>query len=55
MFQSQFGPEPWLKPRTATVLEELAAQAVRRTATLAPGFVADCLQTLEELGIRGVS
>ena len=55
MFQSQFGPEPWLKPRTATVLEELPAQAVRRTVILAPGFVADCLQTLEELGIRGVS
>ena len=52
-FQSQFGPEPWLKPQTESVLAELAASGVRRVAVITPGFAADCLETLEEIKVRG--
>jgi ferrochelatase len=52
-FQSRFGPAKWLEPATDTTLAALAAQGVRRVAILAPGFSADCLETLEELAIRG--
>ncbi|WP_179640888.1 ferrochelatase [Sphingomonas guangdongensis] len=52
-FQSRFGPAKWLGPATDTVLAELAASGTRRVAILAPGFSADCLETLEELAIRG--
>lgn len=50
-FQSRFGREPWLQPYTDVVALELAKSAPR-VAVLAPGFAADCLETLEELGIR---
>lgn len=50
-FQSRFGREPWLQPYTDVVALELASRAPR-VAVLAPGFAADCLETLEELGIR---
>lgn len=52
-FQSRFGPAKWLGPATDTTLAELAAKGVKRVAIVAPGFSADCLETLEELAIRG--
>jgi len=52
-FQSRLGRTPWIRPFTDVVLPELAARGVRRLAVLSPSFVADCLETLEELGIRG--
>ncbi|MES2494524.1 MAG: ferrochelatase [Pseudomonadota bacterium] len=52
-FQSRFGRARWLEPSTETVLEKLAQDGVRRLAVIAPGFSADCLETLEELAIRG--
>jgi protoporphyrin/coproporphyrin ferrochelatase len=51
-FQSRLGRTPWLKPYTDLLLGELAAKGVRRLAVLCPAFVADCLETLEEIGIR---
>ena len=52
-FQSRFGRAKWLEPATDTVLEELGKAGTRRLAIAAPGFSADCLETLEELAIRG--
>jgi ferrochelatase len=52
-FQSRFGPAKWLTPATDTVLEELGAKGVKKVAIFAPGFSADCIETLEELAIRG--
>jgi len=52
-FQSRFGPAKWLGPATDETLEALPGQGVRKVAVLAPGFSADCLETLEELAIRG--
>lgn len=52
-FQSRFGPAKWLGPATDEVLVELAKAGKRRVAIFAPGFSADCLETLEELAIRG--
>jgi ferrochelatase len=52
-FQSRFGAAKWLEPATDTTLAELARQGVRRVAVVAPGFSADCLETLEEMAIRG--
>ena len=52
-FQSRFGRAKWLEPATDTVLAAYPAQGVTRLAIAAPGFSADCLETLEELGIRG--
>jgi ferrochelatase len=51
-FQSRLGRTPWIRPYTDERLPELAAQGVRRLAVLCPAFVADCLETLEEVGIR---
>ena len=51
-FQSRLGRDPWIRPFTDYVLPELAARGVRRLAVLCPSFVADCLETLEEIGIR---
>lgn len=48
-FQSRFGPEEWLQPYTDKTVEELARQGVRNIAVLNPGFVSDCLETLEEI------
>jgi protoporphyrin/coproporphyrin ferrochelatase len=55
-FQSRFGNEAWLQPYTIEMVERLAKSGVRRLAVVAPGFAADCLETLEELGMenRGV-
>lgn len=52
-FQSRFGRARWLEPATDAVLGALPAQDVRSVAIFAPGFAADCLETLEELAIRG--
>jgi ferrochelatase len=51
-FQSRLGSTPWIRPHTDEVLPELAAAGVRRLAVLCPAFVADCLETLEEIGLR---
>jgi ferrochelatase len=51
-FQSRFGRAKWLEPATDAQLEKFA-QAGKSVAVLAPGFAADCLETLEELAIRG--
>ena len=49
-FQSRFGREEWLKPYTDTQLAELAQSGVQQLDVIAPGFAADCLETLEEIG-----
>ncbi|MFC0245869.1 ferrochelatase [Falsochrobactrum ovis] len=49
-FQSRFGPEEWLKPYTDDTVEELAKQGVKSMAVLNPGFVVDCLETVDEIG-----
>jgi ferrochelatase len=52
-FQSRFGRAKWLEPATDATLAAYPRQGVTRVAIAAPGFAADCLETLEELGIRG--
>ena len=52
-FQSRFGRAKWLEPATDTVLRAYPSDGVSRVAVAAPGFSADCLETIEELGIRG--
>jgi ferrochelatase len=51
-FQSRLGKTPWIEPFTDVELERLAQAGRRRLAVLCPAFVADCLETLEEIGIR---
>jgi ferrochelatase len=48
-YQSRFGTDPWLQPYTDETVKRLAAEGVKRLALVAPGFSADCLETLEEL------
>lgn len=48
-FQSRFGKAKWLEPYTEPTLRQLAAQGVQRVDVMCPGFVADCLETLEEI------
>jgi protoporphyrin/coproporphyrin ferrochelatase len=52
-FQSRTGGARWLEPYTDDRLRELAATGVRRLAVACPGFAVDCLETLEEIAIRG--
>ncbi|MEO0440756.1 MAG: ferrochelatase [Pseudomonadota bacterium] len=52
-FQSRFGPAKWLEPATDTILESLPGQGKKKVAIFAPGFSSDCLETCEELAIRG--
>lgn len=52
-FQSRFGRAKWLEPATDAVLATEAARGTKRLAVTAPGFSADCLETREELAIRG--
>jgi len=52
-FQSRFGRAKWLEPATDATLESYPKNGIARVAVAAPGFSADCLETLEELGIRG--
>ena len=49
-FQSRFGRDPWLKPYTDDVLEELAKKGVKKVMVVLPGFTADCLETIDEIG-----
>ncbi len=51
-FQSRFGPAEWLQPYTAPTLVALAQGGTRRVDVICPGFVADCLETLEEISIE---
>ena len=51
-FQSRFGNDPWLQPYTDKTVAALAASGVKRIAMVAPGFSADCLETLEELDVE---
>ncbi len=52
-FQSKFGREEWLTPAADAMIREMGATGVRRLAVMTPGFVADCLETLEEMAIGG--
>lgn len=52
-FQSRFGRAEWLRPYTADVLTELGRQKLGRVDVVCPGFVSDCLETLEEIAIEG--
>ena len=52
-FQSRFGRAKWLEPATDTTLEALPGKGMTKVAIVSPGFSADCLETLEELDIRG--
>ncbi|GGA98477.1 ferrochelatase [Brucella endophytica] len=49
-FQSRFGPEEWLQPYTDKTVERLAQEGVKSIAIFNPGFVSDCLETLDEIG-----
>jgi ferrochelatase len=51
-FQSRFGPAEWLQPYTQPTLESLARSGTRRVDVVCPGFVSDCLETLEEIAIE---
>lgn len=50
-FQSRFGPAEWIKPYTDETIARLAGQGTRRIAIVNPGFVSDCLETLEEIAV----
>jgi len=52
-FQSRFGPAKWLQPYTDKTIEQLARDGVKNIAIIAPGFAADCIETLEELAVEG--
>ena len=52
-FQSRFGRARWLEPYTADVLKSLGKQKTRRIDVICPGFVTDCLETLEEIALEG--
>lgn len=52
-FQSRFGRAEWLKPYTADVLLELGKKKTQRVDVVCPGFVSDCLETLEEIALEG--
>ncbi len=50
-FQSKFGRDKWLEPATTDMIDDLAKVGVRRLAVITPGFVSDCIETLEEIAI----
>ncbi len=52
-FQSQFGKDEWIGPSFEDLLVELPKRGIKTVAVACPSFVADCLETLEEIGIRG--
>lgn len=52
-FQSRLGKDKWIEPYTETRLDELAKAGVRKLLVMCPAFVADCIETLEEIGQRG--
>jgi len=51
-FQSRLGRTPWIRPFTDEVLPQLAGRGVKRLAVICPSFAADCLETVEEIGVR---
>ncbi|MBP9086656.1 MAG: ferrochelatase [Kofleriaceae bacterium] len=51
-FQSRLGRTPWIKPYTDVSLDAIAKRGVKRLAVMCPAFVADCLETIEEIGMR---
>ena len=51
-FQSRFGAAEWLQPYTQPTIEELARKGLKRVDVVCPGFVSDCLETLEEIGME---
>lgn len=51
-FQSRLGKTPWIKPYTDEILAELRAKNISHLTVVCPSFVADCLETLEEIGMR---
>jgi ferrochelatase len=52
-FQSRFGRTEWIEPYTASMLSDYGRRGLHRVDVVCPGFVADCLETLEEIGIEG--
>jgi protoporphyrin/coproporphyrin ferrochelatase len=52
-FQSRLGKDPWLKPYTDLELEKFPARGIKKLLVICPAFVSDCLETIEEIGIRG--
>ena len=54
-FQSRLGRTPWIKPYTDQVVVQLAREGVKRVVVLSPAFVADCLETVEEIGLRAAA
>ena len=52
-FQSRLGRDPWLKPYTDFELTRLAGEGVKKMLVICPAFVSDCLETLEEIAMRG--
>lgn len=52
-FQSRLGRDPWLTPATDETIQQRAKEGIKRLAVLSPAFVADCLETLEEIGMGG--
>lgn len=52
-FQSKFGREKWLEPATDETIKRLAGEGVKKLAVIMPGFVSDCIETLEEIAIAG--
>ncbi len=52
VFQSRFGREPWLRPYTDETLKSLPAKGVTNVQVVCPGFSADCLETIEEIGME---
>ncbi len=51
-FQSRLGRDPWLSPATDATVVDLAKKGVKRVAVLSPDFVADCIETIEEIGMQ---
>ncbi len=52
-FQSRLGRAKWIEPYTDAKLDELVQRGVKRLLVMCPAFVADCIETLEEIGMRG--
>ena len=52
-FQSRLGKQPWLKPYTDFRFQEMPAEGIKKLLVVCPAFVSDCLETLEEIEIRG--
>jgi len=51
-FQSRLGIDPWLKPASNKTINKMAEEGTKKLAVVAPAFVSDCIETLEEIGIQ---